>query len=178
MKRIPLPHSPNGWFKVVFSDELAVGDVRAIHQFGRDLVVFRGEDGAAHVLDAYCPHLGAHLGVGGKVVGNAIQCPFHGWRWDGAGACTDVPYAKKIPALARIGDLAHARAERLRHGLAPRRGQAAGVRGARDSRGERPRVLQVQARALGARDAHPGDVRERGRHPALRARARHADRDA
>ena len=32
--------------------------------------MFRGEDGGARVLDAYCPHLGAHLGVGGKVVGN------------------------------------------------------------------------------------------------------------
>ena len=103
MKRIPLPHSPNGWFKVVFSDELARGDVRRVHQFGKELVVYRGEDGVAHVLDAYCPHLGAHLGVGGKVVGNEIQCPFHGWRYDGSGRCTDVPYARKIPALARVG---------------------------------------------------------------------------
>ena len=102
MKRIPLPHSPNGWFKVVFSDELEVGAVLSVHQFGKDLVVYRGEDGAAHVLDAYCAHLGAHLGVGGKVVGSEIQCPFHGWRYDGSGRCTDVPYAKKIPALARV----------------------------------------------------------------------------
>ena len=51
MKRIPLPHSPNGWFKVVFSDELEVGDVKAIHQFGKELVVYRGEDGAAHVFE-------------------------------------------------------------------------------------------------------------------------------
>ncbi|HXZ85666.1 MAG TPA: Rieske 2Fe-2S domain-containing protein [Myxococcota bacterium] len=102
MKRIPLPHSPNGWFKVAFSDELAAGEVRPVHMLGRDLVVYRGEDGAAHVLDAYCPHLGAHLGVGGTVVGSELRCPFHGWRWAGDGRCTDVPYAKKIPALARI----------------------------------------------------------------------------
>jgi len=109
MKRIPLPHSPNGWFKVVFSDELEVGDVKPIHQFGKDLVVYRGEDGAAHVLDAYCSHLGAHLGVGGKVVGNQIQCPFHGWRYDGTGLCRDVPGfatenaaggGRRVPAFA------------------------------------------------------------------------------
>ena len=36
-------------------------------------------------------------------MGNDLRCPFHGWRWAGDGRCTDVPYAKKIPALAKIG---------------------------------------------------------------------------
>jgi 3-ketosteroid 9alpha-monooxygenase subunit A len=65
-------------------------------------VLFRGEDGAARVLDAHCPHLGAHLGHGGKVVGNCIQCPFHAWQFDGAGQCTSVPYASKIPPKAKM----------------------------------------------------------------------------
>jgi len=102
MKRIPLPPTPNGWFKVCFSEELAVGDVRRVHQFGRELVAFRGEDGVARVLDAYCPHLGAHLGVGGRVEGSDIRCPFHAWRFNGDGECTEVPYAKKIPPRARL----------------------------------------------------------------------------
>jgi phenylpropionate dioxygenase-like ring-hydroxylating dioxygenase large terminal subunit len=78
MKRIRR-HSPNGWFKVVFSDELAVGDVRAIHQFGRPGRVPR-RDGLRTCSTRTARILGAHLGVGGKVVGNSIQCPFHGWR--------------------------------------------------------------------------------------------------
>ena len=100
---VPYKTYPNGWFPVSDSHELEAGQVRAVRYFGRDLVVWRGEDGSAHVLDAYCPHLGAHLGVGGQVVGNTIRCPFHAWRFDGDGNCVEVPYAKKIPPRARCG---------------------------------------------------------------------------
>jgi phenylpropionate dioxygenase-like ring-hydroxylating dioxygenase large terminal subunit len=54
------------------------------------------------VLDAYCPHLGAHLGKGGRIESDTIVCPFHAWRFDGCGQCVDVPYAKKIPPKARV----------------------------------------------------------------------------
>ena len=73
-----LPPYPRGWYTIADSDDLAPGDVLPIHAFGREFVVFRGEDGEAHVLNAHCPHLGAHLGHGGKVCGNQIRCPFHG----------------------------------------------------------------------------------------------------
>jgi phenylpropionate dioxygenase-like ring-hydroxylating dioxygenase large terminal subunit len=102
MKRhFPFP-IPNGWFQLAYSDELEVGDVKVLHYFGEDLVLCRTEDGVARAFDAYCPHLGAHLGYGGRVVGNTLRCPFHAWRYDGSGACVDVPYAKKIPPKARI----------------------------------------------------------------------------
>lgn len=59
-------------------------------------MAFRTQDGVAHVMDAYCPHLGANLGVMGRVVGDCIECPFHGWRFRGKdGVCTHVPYASK-----------------------------------------------------------------------------------
>ena len=51
----------------------------------------------ACIVDAYCPHLGANLGVGGRVHGNCIECPFHGWQFDGeTGQCTSIPYADKV----------------------------------------------------------------------------------
>lgn len=90
--RYPFPPYPDGWFGVARSDDLAVGDVRALHHLGRDLVAFRGEDGAARVFDAHCPHLGAHLGVGGRVCGDGIVCPFHGWQFDGDGHAVAVPH--------------------------------------------------------------------------------------
>jgi phenylpropionate dioxygenase-like ring-hydroxylating dioxygenase large terminal subunit len=93
---------PNSWFLVGYSEDLPRGGVRPLRYLDRDLVAFRGDDGRAHVLDAFCPHLGAHLGYGGKVVGDTIQCPFHAWRFDGSGACVEVPYAKKIPAKAQV----------------------------------------------------------------------------
>lgn len=76
------PHKgyPTGWFQVAWGGELQVGDVRPLRYFGRDLVLYRGKT-AYHVLDAHCPHMGAHLGYGGRVGGESIICPFHGWRW-------------------------------------------------------------------------------------------------
>lgn len=63
---------------------------------GEQVAVFRGRDGKAHVVDAYCPHLGANLAVGGRVVGNCIECPFHGWQFNGEdGKCVRIPYAEK-----------------------------------------------------------------------------------
>ena len=102
--RFPFP-VPNGWFVVAMSSDLGAGDVRALHYFGRDLTLFRTDDGGARLVDAYCAHLGAHLAVGGKVVGDCIRCPFHGWAYDGAtGACTDIPYggSERIPPKAAV----------------------------------------------------------------------------
>jgi len=98
-RRFPFP-LPNGWFAVALSGELRAGEVKRAFYLGRELVLFRTASGDARVFDAYCPHLGAHLGVGGKVVGDTLQCPFHGWRFDGDGHCVEVPYAKRIPPHA------------------------------------------------------------------------------
>jgi nitrite reductase/ring-hydroxylating ferredoxin subunit len=91
-KRFPFP-VPNGWFIVARADELGPGEVMPLYCFGRHLVLFRTESGAPRLMDAHCPHLGAHLGVGGRVRGETIQCPFHGWRFHGdTGSCVEVPY--------------------------------------------------------------------------------------
>ncbi len=95
--RFSLPPFPSGWFSLAGSGELAPGQVRPLHRFGQDLVLFRTRSGQARVLDAACPHLGAHLGIGGAVEGNTIECPFHGWRFDGAGRCVYAPLARSLP---------------------------------------------------------------------------------
>ena len=53
---------PVGWYCVSYSDELAIGEVRNVHYFDRDMVLFRTESGAVGLVDPACPHLGAHLG--------------------------------------------------------------------------------------------------------------------
>ena len=60
-KRFPFG-IPTGWFQVGYTSELAVGQVVPLSYFNTELVMFRTSDGTAHVLDAFCPHLGAHLG--------------------------------------------------------------------------------------------------------------------
>ncbi|SIO70318.1 3-ketosteroid 9alpha-monooxygenase subunit A [Burkholderia sp. GAS332] len=95
---------PRGWFGVLFSEELKVGQVKSLRYFDKELVAFRGENGAVAILDAFCPHLGAHLGDG-KCEGNSIVCPFHAWKFSQSGQCVDVPYAKRIPLKAQQGAL-------------------------------------------------------------------------
>ena len=94
---------PNGWFAIAMSRDLVRGTVLRARYFARELVVFRTREGVLHVLDAYCPHLGAHLAEGGRVIGETIRCPFHGWQYGGDGACVHIPYSKKDPpAKARL----------------------------------------------------------------------------
>lgn len=101
-RRFPFPSLPKGWFVVAMSEDLPVGEIISLHYFGRDLVAYRSDDGRAHVLDAYCPHMGAHFAHGGKVEGNCIRCPYHAWRFDGDGNCVEVPYSDRIPPKAKV----------------------------------------------------------------------------
>ena len=100
--RYPFTPFPNGWFMVGRSADLQRGSVLPVHFFGRDLVLMRTESGTAALLDAHCAHLGAHLGYGGKVRGETVQCPFHGWCYDAQGRCIEAPFAKKVPPKAGI----------------------------------------------------------------------------
>ena len=60
------------------------------------LVLFRREDGTAAALDDRCPHRKYALSAG-RMIGNDIECGYHGLRFDGAGTCTHMPAQKTIP---------------------------------------------------------------------------------
>jgi 3-ketosteroid 9alpha-monooxygenase subunit A len=102
MAKPPLSMTPTGWFQVAWSDEVKVGDVHRMTYFGRDLVAWRAESGQLTVMDAYCEHLGAHLGYGGHVVGEVLQCPFHGWQWNQDGRNVCIPYQERPNRGRRI----------------------------------------------------------------------------
>src|SRR4029453_17449743 len=86
---------PAGWFQVGWSRELMVGEARPLRYFGEDLVLCRDEAGDIGLFDAYCPHLGAHIGFGGSTIGESLVCPYHGWRFDRAGCNSLVPYSDR-----------------------------------------------------------------------------------
>jgi len=89
------------WYAIARSDEVKAGEV-----IGRDFldgraIAYRGENGQAVVMNAYCRHLGADLSMG-KVFGNDIRCAFHHWQYGPDGACTKIPASEKIPKAAKM----------------------------------------------------------------------------
>lgn len=96
------PYFPIGWYSIARSRDLLDGEVKPITIFDRELALYRTREGQAHVTDAFCPHLGAHLGVNGRVVGDSLRCPFHGWKFGPDGKCNEIPYCEEIPERAKI----------------------------------------------------------------------------
>ena len=98
---VPFTWKPTGWYQIGWSADFG-DEPTAIRYFGEDLVAYRGEDGSLHVMEAHCKHLGAHLGHGGKVVGDCIQCPFHGWQWGPDGINARIPDQDKPNRSKRL----------------------------------------------------------------------------
>ena len=91
---------PASWYLFGPSTELDKGPVSK-RLLGRQLVAFRTAGGKLALMQANCAHLGADLGCG-RVVGESVQCPFHGWRYAVDGACVQIPGAREVPAFARL----------------------------------------------------------------------------
>jgi 3-ketosteroid 9alpha-monooxygenase subunit A len=89
-----------GWHCLGLAETFRDGKPHAVQAFGTKLVVFADDSGALHVLDSYCRHMGGDLSQG-TIKGNELACPFHDWRWSGAGRCVTIPYAKRVPPRAR-----------------------------------------------------------------------------
>lgn len=89
-----------GWHCLGLADTFRDGKPHQIKAFGTDLVVFADSNDELHVLDAFCRHMGGNLAMG-QIKGDSIACPFHDWRWGGNGRCTEIPYARRVPPLAR-----------------------------------------------------------------------------
>ncbi len=91
---------PFGWFKVALAAEVPPSTIVTRRFFGTEVVVWRSESGRVVCQEAFCPHLGAHVGVGGRVEGACIRCPFHGWAFDAEGRNVEIPYASRPNASA------------------------------------------------------------------------------
>ena len=119
MSRNPYPFPiPIGWFAVARIDEIDASVPFSFRAVERDLVAWN--DGIEwHVFDAYCPHLGAHFGVGGRVEDGCLVCPFHEWSFDGNGANVGIPYAERPNRKARVGLLSGPGAQPAPHLLVP-----------------------------------------------------------
>jgi phenylpropionate dioxygenase-like ring-hydroxylating dioxygenase large terminal subunit len=103
----------HAWFPVAAVEELATPQPAVLLE--TQLVVFRDVSGNPAVLDRRCPHRGGDLALG-QVIDDAIECPYHGWRYSGAdGRCTLIPSlgedgavpsnakVRRYPVVERIG---------------------------------------------------------------------------
>jgi phenylpropionate dioxygenase-like ring-hydroxylating dioxygenase large terminal subunit len=94
----------NQWYVAEDSAAIANNARKRVRLCGLDFVIWRNSTGEAFCLSDVCIHRGASLG-GGKVVDGSIECPYHGWRFGGDGACNRIPSAgpdATIPARARV----------------------------------------------------------------------------
>lgn len=92
----------NFWYPACTSEELG-DEPLPVNLFGLRFVAFRDTSGAAHLLSDTCIHRGGSLSRG-KIIGDYVACPYHGWEYDGSGACTNIPSQKdnKAPARAKV----------------------------------------------------------------------------
>lgn len=81
----------NVWTIVGLSSDLAAGRPLGMTVAGERVVFFRDAAGKAVALIDQCPHRGVALSLG-RVADGKIECPFHGWRFDGAGRNCHVPW--------------------------------------------------------------------------------------
>lgn len=101
IKAEPLPERyARGWHCLGKASDFSEKPVM-LNYFGTRLVAYRGDNDQVHILDGYCPHMGADLSKG-HVEGDNLICPFHGWSWGSDGVCNHIPYAKRVPSKAVI----------------------------------------------------------------------------
>ena len=80
------------WMPVALSLELPEPDCPPVRVriMGEDLVAFRDTEGRVGLLDPRCPHRGANLFFG-RNEQCGLRCAYHGWKFDAAGRCVDLP---------------------------------------------------------------------------------------
>ena len=87
-------------FNPALDPNMAIRPVKAVRLLGQDLVLFKNANGEYGLLDRDCPHRGADLSFG-RHEGDGLRCPFHGWKFDAQGQCTDTPAEPSGSTLCR-----------------------------------------------------------------------------
>lgn len=93
----------NFWYAAGRSADLKDAPEK-VRMLGQNFVLFRDSSGQAHCLSNVCTHRGGSL-ASGKMRGDCIECPYHGWQFNGDGQCTKIPSLGndgKIPSRTKI----------------------------------------------------------------------------
>ena len=77
------------WYIAAESRSLKRAPLASV-MMGESVVLFRNDEGRVGALEDRCAHRNAPLSAG-RVSNNCIECPYHGWRYDGQGSCMHIP---------------------------------------------------------------------------------------
>ena len=100
------------WYWALKSKELKKGQIKHLTFLGEELAIYRGDDEVVRVVQAYCPHMGAHLAEG-KVDGKGIRCFFHAWKFAENGELVDIPCRKSPGIKEQFSFQRHAGEQRI-----------------------------------------------------------------
>jgi nitrite reductase/ring-hydroxylating ferredoxin subunit len=89
------------WYPICLSSAASSHFVRGFDFLDGRVIVFRDLDDQAHVLSAYCPHMGADLSIGDLLNGQ-VRCVFHHWRYGADGRCAAMPSKDPVPPTAQL----------------------------------------------------------------------------
>jgi phenylpropionate dioxygenase-like ring-hydroxylating dioxygenase large terminal subunit len=105
------------WIPAMLAEELPENDCPPVRikLLSERLLAFRDSNGKYGLIDEFCAHRGVSLWFGRNEEGG-IRCPYHGWKYDVTGQCTEVPsepaesgYCNKIKLkaypLIKVGDV-------------------------------------------------------------------------
>ena len=84
------PYLRNAWYVAAWSSEVGRGLLECTI-LEQSIVLYRKENGDVAAIGNACPHRLAPLSLG-KLIGDVVQCPYHGLRFDGTGRCVLNPH--------------------------------------------------------------------------------------
>jgi len=94
----------NFWYPAIAGSDLTADKPVRVQMLDHWFVLFRDSAGTARCLADTCAHRGGALGAGRVRHGN-VECPYHGWQFDGDGRCRSIPSLGpegKIPPRAKV----------------------------------------------------------------------------
>jgi len=80
----------NVWYVALPSRELKTNKMQSRVILGEPIVFFRDSANKVSGIRDICPHRGIPLSYG-RVVKDQVECPYHGWKFNGEGTCTEIP---------------------------------------------------------------------------------------
>jgi 5,5'-dehydrodivanillate O-demethylase len=91
------------WHPVYLGKDLKNGDAVPVKVLGEEFTLYRGASGTPYLVGGRCRHRQTVLHTG-WVEGERIRCMYHGWQYDGTGACVERPAEKDkvVPPACKI----------------------------------------------------------------------------